>query len=160
VPAELKAVDLDEAVNQALDSCLPVLTANNVQVVAAPSGEYLYVAAQLLLLRQALVNVITNAAQAMPNGGCLRVSARKNRRFGIVTISDTGPGIPAEHVGRIFDPFFTTKDVGDGFGLGLSITYEIIHRQGGDITVDTSEGKGTTLTVRLPLFEKEGSTHE
>lgn len=76
------------------------------------------------------MNIVTNTAQAMPASGHLRVNLCKNKRFGIVTISDTGPGIPAEHVGRIFDPFFTTKDVGDGFGLGLSITYEIIHRRG------------------------------
>ena len=72
-----------------------------------------------------------------------------------VSISDTGSGIPSEHLGKIFDPFFTTKAVGDGAGLGLSISFGIIERHGGQIEVTTIPGEGATFTVRLPVNAKQ-----
>ena len=69
----------------------------------------------------------------------------------VITVSDDGPGIPAELLPRIFDPFFTTKDVGEGSGLGLSIVHGIIERHGGKISVDSEPGHGARFTVRLPV---------
>ena len=69
-----------------------------------------------------------------------------------VVVSDTGSGIPAEHLSKIFDPFFTTKPVGEGTGLGLSITYGIIEHHQGTITVKSQLGVGTSFTVRIPVY--------
>jgi two-component system NtrC family sensor kinase len=102
-------------------------------------------------LQQVLLNLIINAVQAMPEGGDLIVKALqdKNRRI-IVTVQDTGVGISEEHRPHIFDPFFTTKEVGQGTGLGLSVSYGIIKKHGGWITVDSSPGIGSTFTVVIP----------
>jgi two-component system NtrC family sensor kinase len=68
----------------------------------------------------------------------------------VIEISDNGPGIPKEVLGKIFDPFFTTKSAQDGTGLGLSISYSIIGKLGGKITVASEEGRGTTFTIYVP----------
>lgn len=96
------------------------------------------------------MNIILNAAQAMPKGGRLGVSAREANGFVEVDISDTGAGIPEENLGKIFDPFFTTKKVGEGTGLGLSICLGIVERHRGEIKVKSKVGEGSTFTVRLP----------
>ncbi|HEX7598170.1 MAG TPA: ATP-binding protein, partial [Polyangia bacterium] len=100
---------------------------------------------------QILMNLLTNAAQAMGNhGGTIRVSAKPNDSRVLLTVSDDGPGIPADVLPRIFDPFFTTKDVGEGSGLGLSIVHGIVERHGGQIDVESKAGEGTTFTVSFP----------
>jgi hypothetical protein len=91
------------------------------------------------------------AAQAIGDrGGTIRVSAQCRDARVLLTVSDDGPGIPADVVPRIFDPFFTTKDVGEGSGLGLSIVHGIIERHGGQIDVDSKPGQGTTFTISFP----------
>jgi len=106
-------------------------------------------------LQQVFLNLIINAVQAMPGGGELFVTAGldKNDRI-VVKIRDTGAGIAEEHLPHIFDPFFTTKEVGKGTGLGLSVSHGIINKHGGQITVDSRQGKGTTFTVIIPVIEK------
>jgi two-component system NtrC family sensor kinase len=74
--------------------------------------------------------------------------------FILASITDTGCGMEPGIVNRIFEPFFTTKEVGKGTGLGLSITYDIVKKHGGEITVQSAPGKGTTFTVRIPLVEE------
>ena len=107
-------------------------------------------------LQQVFLNLIVNAVQAMPDGGELTVEAEedKNRRI-TVRVQDTGGGIPPEHLTHIFDPFFTTKKVGQGTGLGLSVSYGIIKKHGGRIDVDSRPGKGSTFTVIMPVKEEE-----
>jgi hypothetical protein len=103
---------------------------------------------------QVLMNLVTNGAQAIggrPGGGTIRIRAQAEGDTAVVTVSDDGPGIPAELLPRIFDPFFTTKDVGEGSGLGLSIVHGIIERHGGKISVASEPGHGATFTVRLPI---------
>ena len=100
---------------------------------------------------QVLMNLLTNAAQAMgERGGTIRVSAQPRDARVLLTVSDEGPGIPADVLPRIFDPFFTTKDVGEGSGLGLSIVHGIVERHGGQIDVDSKPGQGTTFTISFP----------
>jgi signal transduction histidine kinase len=103
-------------------------------------------------LQQVFLNLITNAVQAMPGGGDLTVhtSLEKDNKIK-VEVRDTGTGISEEDLPRIFDPFFTTKDVGKGTGLGLSVSYGIIKKHGGRITVKSKPGKGTTFDVILPI---------
>ena len=100
-------------------------------------------------LRQACVNVMINACDAMKGGGTLRVTARETSP-GIVTLqfTDTGTGIPPEHLSKVLDPFFTTKE--KGTGLGLSVVYGIVERHGGTVEVTSEVGRGTTVTFTLP----------
>lgn len=103
-------------------------------------------------LMHVFMNIIRNARDAMPNGGTLEISTSKhpeNRSIDVV-FRDTGNGISKENLGHIFEPFFTTRDPGKGVGLGLSIAYQIVKEHGGDITINSEEGNGTTVTVSLP----------
>ena len=101
-------------------------------------------------LREALLNIIFNAVDAMPEGGKLTIKAWQEDNQVILSVADTGVGIPDKMIANIFDPFFTTKGP-DGVGLGLSITYGIITRHGGNIDVESSLGSGSTFYIRLPL---------
>lgn len=103
-------------------------------------------------LQQAIIALATNAVDAMPEGGTLRLSARHEQGQVIIEVSDTGIGIPPEALPKIFDPFFTTKEVGRGTGLGLAVCYGIVTDHGGRINVASSVGKGTTFTISLPAL--------
>jgi signal transduction histidine kinase len=100
---------------------------------------------------QVFLNLLANAAQAISGQGAITIETRRDDGFAVVTISDTGPGIPPELLGKIFDPFFTTKPVGEGTGLGLSISYEIMKKHRGALTAASPPGAGAAFTVRLPL---------
>ncbi|MDH5609962.1 MAG: HAMP domain-containing histidine kinase [Cyclobacteriaceae bacterium] len=89
----------------------------------------------------------------MENGGVLRVSFRRSNDKTTICFSDTGVGISNENLSKITNPFFTTKPPGKGTGLGLSIVYSIVAEHGGFISFDSIEGKGTTVTIELPLLE-------
>jgi len=105
-------------------------------------------------LQQVFVNLFLNAIQAMPDGGELRVTAQPDADgFVRVDVSDTGIGIPAEHLEDIFDPFFTTKELGEGTGLGLSVSHSIVEKHGGRIVVESEPGKGTRFSVYLPMAQ-------
>jgi len=108
------------------------------------------------LLKQAFLNMILNAANAMPDGGTLSISTDVENDYILVIFKDTGYGISTENARKVFDPFFTTMPVGKGTGLGLSITYSIIKQHEGIINVNSAVGKGTTFTIRLPL-KKHGT---
>jgi two-component system, NtrC family, sensor kinase len=102
-------------------------------------------------LQQALVNLLMNSIQAMPEGGKLSIILDRDNKEARIDIGDTGPGIPAENLSRIFDPFFTTKK--EGTGLGLSVSYNILQKQGGRIEVQSTEGQGTTFSLCFPFSE-------
>lgn len=103
-------------------------------------------------LNQVWMNLLVNAAQAIGDApGEVRIKTRCEHQRVITSISDTGKGIPAEHINKIFDPFFTTKPVGEGTGLGLSISHGIIARHHGALNVASVLGVGTTLTVSIPV---------
>lgn len=111
------------------------------------------------LMRQVLKNLTQNAVDAMPDGGVLRVSiAPSHMRTDAVELvmSDTGDGIPAEHVDRIFDPFFTLK--AGGHGLGLALVRKIVYAHGGQITVKSVEGRGTTFRLIIPFSGRHDPT--
>ncbi|MBI3070500.1 MAG: response regulator [Deltaproteobacteria bacterium] len=102
-------------------------------------------------IEQVLINLIVNAAQSVQNGhGAIRVKTFDETAHVCVSVSDTGCGISPEHIKRIFEPFFTTKDVGQGMGMGLSLSYKIIQDHGGRIDVESELGKGSAFTLRLP----------
>jgi signal transduction histidine kinase len=100
---------------------------------------------------QVLLNVLANAAQAIEGPGTITIETRREDGWAVVAVRDTGPGIALDVIGRVFDPFFTTKPVGEGSGLGLSISHEIVKKHGGEIGVDSQPGAGATFTVTLPI---------
>ncbi len=99
-------------------------------------------------LQQVLVNIMLNAVQAMQPGGQLDIGITEEDQDAVITITDTGAGIPSQLLPRIFDPFFTTKN--EGTGLGLSLSYSIVKDHHGDIEVESEEGHGTTFRIKLP----------
>jgi C4-dicarboxylate-specific signal transduction histidine kinase len=102
---------------------------------------------------QIFINLVLNAVDSMEEGGVLEIQAGNDENKVVIYFRDTGHGIAPEYLERIFEPFFTTKDGGTGFGL--SVSYSIIKSFGGDIEVESTPGKGTTFTVRLPAYERE-----
>ncbi len=106
-------------------------------------------------LREVLLNIINNALDAMPGGGRIAFRAWMRDDNVFLSITDTGEGMSHEVRRNIFDPFFTTKMPG-GTGLGMSVSYGIIKTHGGNMEVESDEGKGTTITIGLPACEKTG----
>jgi signal transduction histidine kinase len=104
-------------------------------------------------MKQVFLNIIHNAAQAMPNGGSVTVSTRASANEVTVAFVDTGTGIPPEHLERIFEPFFTTKPEMVGTGLGLPVSIGIVRQHGGTIDVDSTPGQGSTFTIRIPRLK-------
>jgi signal transduction histidine kinase len=102
-------------------------------------------------LQQVFLNIFLNAIQAMPDGGILTVKSYVENNSIRIDISDTGVGISEENMQKIFDPFFTTKKVGEGTGLGLSVSYGIIKQHHGQILVDSKLGSGSMFTIKLPV---------
>jgi len=116
-------------------------------------------------IEQVLLNLISNARDAMPDGGLLSIRTdaviigpekaqflTSGAAYALISVSDTGTGIPYNILERIFEPFFTTKETGKGTGLGLSIAYGIVRQYNGLIAVSTQSGESTTINVYLPLI--------
>lgn len=114
-------------------------------------GETPLIKCSPLRLGQVFINLLVNAAQAIKEKGIIRVKTYAHEGGVNIEISDTGEGIADEKIQYIFNPFYTTKPVGKGMGLGLTISYDIIKRHKGGITVQSKVGEGTTFTIRLPI---------
>jgi signal transduction histidine kinase len=130
------------------------------KTIAVELGAPAEVTASSAELEQVLSNLILNGLQAMERSGCIRVCTSTEQRVDLrgqahpvscVTVADEGRGIPPEDLGRIFDPFFTTKGIGEGTGLGLSVSYGIVRDHGGSIEVRSEPRHGSQFTVVLPL---------
>jgi len=147
------------AIRPILGKCLGFLEhemrRRGITYAVVPDDGLPLVLADAYLLEQVFLNILKNAADAMPNGGAITVTSRVREVdrswFLRVEIMDTGVGILPEHLSRIFDPFFTTKEVGNGTGLGLSVSYGIVRAHGGFIEVQSEVGKGSTFAVVLPV---------
>ena len=117
-------------------------------------GELPQVQGNAVQLAQVFVNLLVNAAQAMPQtGGEIRLTTRVQDGSAVVEVRDTGCGISPENLERIFEPFFTTKPAGEGTGLGLAISHEIIRALGGELSVESTVGEGTTFRILLPTVD-------
>ncbi|KHK03301.1 sensor histidine kinase [Desulfovibrio sp. TomC] len=103
------------------------------------------------LLRQVILNLLTNALHATPKGGAITLATCRRDGQAVIEVRDTGCGIPPQNMAKIFDPFFTTKEPGKGTGLGLSVSHGIVARLGGSLTAQSTPGQGATFTVALPL---------
>jgi len=106
------------------------------------------------MIERVVLNLVLNALEAMPGGGCLSVSAEARADWVELTIADTGDGVDASVVDKVFDPFFTTKD--HGTGLGLAIVHRIVEAHDGQIRLRSTPGEGTTVVVTLPAHETAG----
>jgi signal transduction histidine kinase len=122
-----------------------------VQVVENYSADAPDVMADPEQLKQVFVNLISNAVQAMPDGGTLTIDTGQQDGFVFVRFTDTGPGIPDDVLGKIFDPFVSTRDAGTG--LGLTIVHRIVDEHDGHIEVASEQGVGTAFTVWLPALQ-------
>ncbi len=126
----------------------------NVRITKNLSSHLPRIKANPSQLEQVFMNIVSNALGSMPNGGELRIATRKIDNGVGVTFTDTGCGIKSEDLDKVFNPFFTTKRPGRGVGLGLSVSYGIIREHGGEIGVESEEGRGSTFTIGLPIQEK------
>ena len=147
--------DVVEAVSlaQALTTIAPMieLAAGPVVCIAYEiSDDAPLVACRLADLENAILNLVANARDAMPDGGHLTVSLVRERNAAVLQVRDTGPGMDAETAGRVFTRFFTTKSTSGGSGLGLSIVRDFAERAGGSARIDSCTGVGTVVTIRLP----------
>lgn len=148
--SEPEPVRLSDLLDQAVKMSRFATVGNEVEVLreyhAVPP-----ICADPAELLQVFVNLITNAVQAMNGQGRITLAIQHERDKILVSIKDTGPGIPSASLPKIFTPFFTTKERGAGTGLGLSIVKTLVNKYGGDIAVESEEGKGSTFMIRFPL---------
>lgn len=137
-----------------IDNCLIMLQnqiKNNIEIIKDYSKQQNLVECNEGQIYQAILNILTNAIQAIADKGIITIKTGiENQKF-ILSIADTGCGISSENISKITDPFFTTKDPGKGIGLGLSITANIIEEHGGTIEFESQTGKGTKAIIRLPI---------
>ena len=147
---ETAPVDVNAVISDVLALLEPQLVAGKVKIRRDLCPPPALVAGIEHKLQQVFLNLFLNARDAMPKGGWLSVTTRIGNGVVVAEVSDTGSGIPSEHLSRIYDPFFTTKLIGKGTGLGLSITYGIVREHDGTLTCQSAVGQGTTFTVSLP----------
>jgi signal transduction histidine kinase/NAD-dependent dihydropyrimidine dehydrogenase PreA subunit len=153
---------IDQILDEVVTIARPRSVESNVNVLTEVEADLPVLMIDHIQLRQALVNLVMNAVDSMPDGGTLRMSVRSacNGDDIRIEIADTGCGIPPENLSRLFTPFFTTKAMGKGTGLGLAITYGVVKMHSGDITVDSELGRGTTFTIRLPIRTAESAAED
>ncbi len=108
-------------------------------------------------LNQVFMNILDNAQYAIKGEGTVTISVKQEGENVVIKFSDTGEGIKKEDIRKVFEPFFTTKPVGQGTGLGMSITYRVIKNHNGEISIDSEVGKGTTFTIKLPINYKNNN---
>jgi signal transduction histidine kinase len=147
--------DLNEIVTDILALVNHLLHTSGVQVVTKLPNTIPWLSVDRNQIKQVILNLVHNALHAMPNGGKLQISSETRRRdkhdWVVITVSDTGTGIPAENLERVFEPFFTTRSKDGGTGLGLSVSYGIISDHGGFIEVESQVGKGSAFAIWLPV---------
>ncbi|HHN64549.1 MAG TPA: sensor histidine kinase [Nitrospirae bacterium] len=148
---EIKNVKIPELVNSTLELVKYDKRTKNIEIELHFPEDLPEVYVDGNQMIQVFMNLILNAADAMPDGGRLTISARPSDSKVEIAFTDTGHGIDKEHLDRIFDPFFTTKEKGSG--LGLAVSYSIVKSFGGDIVVESAPGKGSTFKVILPAYE-------
>lgn len=146
----VQAVSLVDAL-QGLKTLMEALLKNSQTELIVPTGPDVVVSCDPHALRQILMNLVLNAQQAMGPGGKITVGIRQDAGFGIVSVSDTGPGIPPEMMERLFKPFQTSKK--EGSGIGLALVKRFADNFGGNASVESEAGKGATFHVKLPLAE-------
>ncbi len=149
--ARFGPVDLRDAVRDTMRLAAPTLQ-SNIRVTMDLPPEPVIVEGDQGQLQQALINIVLNARDAMPEGGTIAIELHANPAVTTLLVSDDGPGMTEETRTRIFEPFYTTKPAGSGTGLGMAITYGIVQGHHGTVAVMTTLGEGTTFVITLPLL--------
>ena len=149
VELNLTTVPLDGLVGEIVDLARPQAASARIRIEVRQQGEGAEVRVDRDLLKQAVLNVVMNAMQAMPHGGELRFESSATAEAAEIRISDTGPGIPADIRDKIFRLYFTTRK--EGSGIGLAMTFRIVQLHDGTIDFTSEPGHGTTFAIRLPL---------
>ena len=151
---EFAPVDINELIKNLFATFQEEFSAAKISILPQLDNELPVIQADERFLRQALMNILTNAKAAMmPAGGELGITTRFDQERVYIIITDTGKGIPPDILHKIFEPYFTTKP--DGSGLGLTMTYKVMKEHGGDIQVHSDIGKGTRFTLILPITRSE-----
>ena len=160
---KLQPSDLGALIREVVAFMAPALAARGVELRTHFSAKLPLVRADLHQLEQVLLNLVSNALDAMPSGGTIDVETRLEEKgsqpFVVLSVRDSGVGIPPDHLARIFEPFFSTKGAGRGTGLGLAICKDIVTGHGGEISMDSSPGMGSCAIVRLPAAALERPSH-
>ena len=146
----LEAVEINSLLLQILDATQPTLMARNVELQTEMGEGLPPIDADPDQLQQVFINLINNSLDAMPLGGELRVSTRRDHDSVVIELTDSGEGIGSEQIDLIFDPMFSTKR-GRGTGLGLTIVKQIVSEHNGEVDVESEPGKHTTFRIRLPF---------
>jgi two-component system NtrC family sensor kinase len=146
-------VNINDVINQTITFLQNEARYRAIEIHTGFQTDLPFVASDSAQLQQVFLNIIDNAIDAIGKDGNIhiRTMAVHDPNEVIITIKDSGPGIPREKLDKIFDPFFTTKKVGEGTGLGLTISFSIIQKLGGQIKVESEEGQGATFIISLPL---------
>lgn len=147
----LDDVDINNVLNQTIELLQNHAQINNIAIQKDLQPDLPIIASDQSQLQQVFLNMISNAIDAIEKNGSIEVKTRKDDYQIVISIKDNGPGIPEEHLTKVFDPFFTTKEVGKGTGLGLSVSYNIIQKLGGVITVESKLSEGAEFRVKLPV---------
>ena len=147
--AEVKTIEIEESIESVL-TLLQHKLADRL-TIDRRYGDVKRVSCYPGPLNQVIMNVVANAIDAIEESGTITIATSQIGEMLAISISDTGIGIPASIRDRVFDPFFTTKPVGSGTGLGLSISYGIVRRHGGLLEIQSEEGRGTEVTIKIPL---------
>jgi len=151
----LEDVDVNDTLKQTIDLLKNHADTNNIGITTELSDNLPIIAGDQSRLQQVFLNLMTNAIDVIGSEGLIEVTSRKVDSFINVDITDNGPGISEEVQKKVFDPFFTTKETGQGTGLGLWVSYDIITKMGGNISIKSEVGKGTTFTISLPAVAPE-----
>lgn len=152
-PLQVRPVVVDEVIRECLDLLAYRMKDIELTLNFTLVGSH---ALDAEAVKQVVMNLLLNAIQAMPKGGRLLVRTGQSEGEVRIVFEDSGIGIALEEQPRIFDPFYTTKEVGQGTGLGLSVSYAMVTRMGGDIQVMSTPSQGSTFIVRLPIQEYQG----
>jgi signal transduction histidine kinase len=150
--SEMRPSDLNTTVEHAVMLARQQVLSKPIKIEFTPATDLLEVEHDSDQIHQVLLNLLLNSVQAIEGAGLVRVTVFEHEEDAIITVSDTGRGIPAEHLPNIFRPFYTTK--GNGTGLGLSLARRIVEEHHGRIEVTSSSGKGTTFSVMLPVHQR------
>ena len=150
-PPKFQRLVLHEFLDKCLETMDNQFSSHNVHLEKRFAEVPLSIMGDAEQLEEVFINLVLNAIQAMPKGGQFTVSTRQDKEAAEVSFTDTGCGIPSEHLSKIFIPFFTTKS--RGTGLGLSIVHGIMDNHGGSLKVHSQVGKGATFIVAIPLAD-------
>ena len=148
-------VDISHTIQQTVTLLNNYSRINNIEIRTNLSEDLPIIAGDQSQLQQVLLNLMTNAIDAIIKDGRIQVSSRREGDVILVDIADNGPGIPEDRQRKVFDPFYTTKDTGKGTGLGLWVSYDIIEKMGGTIRLKSQVGVGTTFTLAIPVVIPE-----